>query len=279
MNRPGEARRTLAIGVGAVVSVLFIVFGGFQVVQATTWSTQRHSVEFGQPVRHIEVDGGARVSIYGEPSNAVTVNSTISESIGHAKPQVYIVGDTLHLDGECNVLLVGWCSINYEVRLPAAVPLTVSSSSGRISAENMRADLSMRADDGALSVSNIKGSVTMTAASGRISADSVTGTSLQLEADSGRISASDISVRRFTARAASGQISADFKSDPMSVDAEADSGTIDIVVPGDNATYDVTRVSADSGTVDTGSVNSQPGAARKIVAHASSGRVSVESAN
>jgi hypothetical protein len=275
MNRPFEARRTLAIGVGAVLSAFLVVFGGLQVVQATTWATQHDSMSFRQTIRHIEVDSGARVSIYGEPSNTVNVKRTISESIGHPRPESYVDGDTLHLSGGCNVLFIGWCSIRYEVRLPAAVPLTVHSSDGQVSAENMRAHLSMTADSGDLSAKNIYGSLTMSASSGRISADSVTGKSMRLDADSGRISASGISVRDFEARASSGRVSAEFKTDPKSVVAEADSGTIDIVVPQDETAYDVTGVSADSGSKDVG-IKSHTGAVNKIVAHASSGQISVE---
>lgn len=278
MNRPFEARRTLAIGLGAVLSVFLVAFGGLQVVQATTWATQHDSMSFRQTIRHVEVDSGARVSIYGEPSNAVNVKRTISESIGHPRPEAYVDGDTLHLSGDCNVLFIGWCSIRYEIRLPAAVPLTVHSSDGEISVQNMRADLSMTADSGALSATNIEGSLTMSASSGRISAKSVTGKSMRLEADSGRISASDVSVRDFSARASSGRISAEFKSDPTSVVADADSGEIEIIVPSDDTYYDTHDVSADSGSKDVG-VNSRDGVAHKIAAHASSGRVSVEYAD
>lgn len=279
MSRPDQARRTFAIGVGAVLSAVLIVFGGFQVVQATTWSTQHDSMSFRQPIRHIEVDSGGSVSIHGEPSNTVSVDRTISESIGRPQSRTYVDGDTLHLTGGCDVLFVGWCSIKYDVRLPATTALTVHSASGRISAQNMRADLSMSADSGELSVTNIAGSLTMTASSGRISADSVTGKSVRLAADSGRISAARLSVRQFSAHASSGRISAEFKTDPTSVVADADSGTIDIVVPRDGTAYDVTDVSADSGRYDTGGIHAQPGAEHKIVAHASSGRVSVDSAN
>lgn len=278
MNRPFEARRTLTIGLGAVLSAFLVAFGGLQVVQATTRATQHDSMSFRQPVRHIEVDSGARVSIYGEPSNTVNVKRTISESIGHPRPQSYVAGDTLHLSGGCDVLFIGWCSIKYEIRLPAGVPLTVHSSDGRVSAENMRADLSMTADSGTLSATNIQGSLTMSASSGRISADSVTGKSMRLDADSGRISAAGISVRQFDARASSGRISAEFKTDPTSVVADADSGTIDIVLPRDETGYDVTGIGADSGSRDIG-VKARKGAAHKIVAHASSGRISVEYAD
>lgn len=275
MNRPFEARRTLAIGVGAVLSALLVVFGGFQVVQATTWSTEHASIQFRQQIRHIEVDAGASVSIHGEPSNTVDVDRSVSESISGPKPRVYVKNGTLYLSGGCNVLFVGWCSISYDVRLPATTPLTVHSSSGRISAANMRADLTMAADSGAISAANIDGSLTMTASSGRIAVDAVTGKSMRLQADSGRISAAGISVRDFEARASSGRIAAVFRTDPMSVVADADSGAIDIIVPRDETAYDVRDVSADSGRKDIG-VNFKDGAAHKIAAHASSGRVAVE---
>lgn len=275
MNRPVEARRTLAIGLGALLSAVLVVFGGFQVVQATTWSTKHESIQFRQQIRHIEIDGGASVSIHGEPSNTINIDRSVSESINGPKPRAYIDGDTLYLSGACNVLFIGWCSIRYEVRLPATTPLTVHSAAGRVSAENMRADLTMAADSGALSATNISGSLTMTASSGRISADAVTGKSMRLKADSGRISAAGISVRDFRARASSGRIAAVFRTDPTSVVADADSGTIDIVVPRDGTSYDVQDVSADSGREDIG-VNPRAGAAHKITAHASSGRVSVE---
>lgn len=276
MSSPLAARQTLAIGVGAILSAFLVAFGGFQVVQATTWSTQHDSMSFGQTIRHIEVDSGGRVSIYGEPSNTVTVSRTISESISRPKPRAYVDGDTLHLSGGCNVLFIGWCSIRYEIRLPATTALTVYSPNGRISAKNMNADLTINADSGTLSATNINGSLTMTAESGRLSADAVTGKSVRLHADSGRIAASRMSVRDFAARASSGRISAAFKTDPTSVIAEADSGAIDIVVPPDETHYDLQDVSAGSGHTDLNNVLSRKGAAHKIVARASSGRVSVE---
>jgi hypothetical protein len=266
----------LAIGGGAVISAVLVSIAGFKVVEASTTTTQHDFATYSMPIRHIEVDSDSTsVYIYGESTNTVSINRAVSEALGQPSPQMNRVGDTLTLTGGCAGIALAHCSIDYGIHVPASVAISVHSEGGRVSVDRMHADVSLSSDSGRVSATNIKGSLTMTASSGRLSADSVVGDSVSLRADSGRISASGISARTFTAHADSGSIWAEFSSDPTTVTTAADSGSIDITVPPDNTDYDLTGVSAESGRVDINKIRARTGAPHKIIANASSGRISV----
>jgi len=270
---PGQV---LAIGGGAVVTAALVAFGGFNALDIASSSSRHEHVTYSEPIRHIVVNAAASsVVIEGGPGNAVTVDSTISETIRHASPHASVTGDTLRLTGGCRGFALGHCSVSYHIEVPSTVDISAATDSGKLVASGLNADVSLQAQAGEVAAYHVRGAVSLSTQSGRVALDEVSGGPVKLRATSGPISAWDVSAPRVDARTESGSVSIGLNAIPDNVQAHATSGRVTVLVPRKEARYQLHLNSA-SGRTDSEGVQISNSSRHVIDASAVSGSVVVD---
>lgn len=192
---------------------------------------------FGDPEeRSTEVTGISRVEISGASGNVQVRYRPGDTGVVHEKvsrnrwwshdSQVHhrVENGTLVLDANC-----GWrCQVDYEVTLPAEVPVTGDLGSGDLRVSGMR---SVQADvkSGSVELEDISGRVEVRASSGDIRLADVQG-DVVVRTGSGEISGSDLRGRQLTAESGSGDVELAV-SEAESVRVETGSGDIELTVP------------------------------------------------
>lgn len=243
--------------------ILCVVFGALVVVWAALWfaaasvqrSDTRSSVYSG--VERLRVKGGSGdITVVAEQRDDVEV--IVHRTWGLAEPDI----DQGFEDGELT-LRNGcgfWgtfgpqgCSTEFELRVPADVPLDVRGASGDVSAKGIAGDAYVGTSSGDVTVLDATGPLRVGASSGNVNVQGYGGEEVTAHASSG-----DVVVRARTA--------------PRRIEAVASSGDVTVAVPGGVA-YDV---SADASSGDTAvDVERASRSPHEIEARTSSGDVSV----
>jgi hypothetical protein len=269
---PGQV---LAIGGGAIVAAGLVAFGGFNVMDIAGSNSRHEHTTYTTPIRHIVVDAAGSVVIEGRPGNAVTVDSTISESLRHASSHARVTGDTLHLTGGCNGFAIGSCSVSYDIQVPSTVDITAQTEAGRLMASGMNADVSLQAQSGEVAAYHVRGAVSLSTQAGRVAVDDVSGGPVKLRAESGPISADDVSASAVDAQTISGSVFIGLNATPTNVQAHTTSGRVTVLVPRNDAYYRL-HMNSSSGRTDSEGVQLSDSSSHVIDASTVSGRVVVD---
>ncbi len=244
-----------------------VVFGAIVVVWAALWfaaaSVQRSDTTSNvySGVERLRVKGGTGdITVVGEQRDDVEV--IVHRTWGLAEPDIDqgFENGELTLRNGCTF----WgtfgpqgCQTEFELRVPADLPLDVRGASGDVSAKGITGDSYVGTSSGDVSVIDATGPLRAGASSGDVEVEGYGGSDVTAHASSG-----DVVVRARTA--------------PRRIEAVASSGDVTVAVPGGRA-YDV---SADASSGDTSvGVERSSRSPHRIEARASSGDVDVVKLN
>jgi hypothetical protein len=242
--------------VGTMVAVPMLLFGGCNTALALAHS--QRTVTLSVPLEGITaVDVGnnaGSVRIVGvRNAGEITVRGRIDDGWRDTGHSVTTEGGVLQVRGSCPDFGSNFCHVRYTIEVPTTMPVSVHAE-GTIDVTDMAAGLVASTSDSTLTLERVDGD-------------------LDLQASQGRILASDIRSDTVLARANEGHISLVFAESPTSVTAQADQGSIEIVLPDDTVAY-ATTLSANQGNV-TDVVDRDLDSPRTIVAHASEGDITL----
>lgn len=243
--------------------IVCVVFGAFVVVWAALWfaaaSVQRSdsaTTTYGH-VERLRITGSSGdITVVAEQRDDVQVVARRTWALAEPKLGQRFEDGELTLSGRCGF----WgsfgpqgCDTDFELRVPADLPLDVRGSSGDVTARGLAGDAYVGASSGDVTVIDATGTLRVGASSGDVAVEGYDGDDVTAHASSG-----DVVVR---ARRA-----------PRRIEAVASSGDVTVAVPGGVA-YDV-RTDASSGD-ESVDVDRSSDAPRSIDARASSGDVRV----
>lgn len=225
-------------GIALIGIALGIGFGWF-------WpSTATASTDVTERVDAVEIDNDAGdVSVRVGDVTRTTVKQRFEYRFGKPDDAFDLDGDTLVL-GDC-----GWnCTVDYEVILPSAVPVTGQLDSGDLTLDGV-AGAEVEVDSGNITLREIAGPVQADADSGDITGSGLGGT-ITAKADSGSIELRLDRAVDVTADADSGDIELTVPaSESYRVAGSSDSGERNIDVRQDPAAEHLLQLDADSGDV------------------------------
>ena len=242
--------------VGIVVAVPLLLFGATQTALALAHSQRTESVTVpADGITGVNVANSAgRVRIIGvEDATEIRVRARIDDGFRRSGHSVTTEDGILKVRGSCPNFGSTWCIVRYTIEVPDTLPVSIRA-------------------DGSIEVTDMTGGVEASSDSSPITLVRVDG-DLALDADQGRITAEDIRSANVSAHADQGRITLGFAESPQTVTAEADQGSIEIVLP-DRTVAFATDVSADQGDV-TDLVDRDLDSPRSIVAHADQGDVTL----
>jgi hypothetical protein len=242
------------IGVGVAIALGWGL--GSSVVRDTKVTQPIHSVKLAADSGDVKIRVG---------TGAVSVHQKLHYNFRSAPD------DAFHLEGD--QLVLGSCgrncSADFEVVVPAGVPVTGSTSSGGVDISGV-ASVDVSAGSGDAKVENVAGLVKLTLDSGSIDLRDVGG--VQAHSDSGHVSGDGLR-GPVDVSADSGSVNLTL-AQPSDVKVKADSGSVDVRVP--DGSYRVIGGS-DSGSR---SIDIPQGASevKTLDLNTSSGSVSVKAA-
>lgn len=265
-----SGRRVLAVGFGALASLVLAGVFGVQALLATT-STRIRTDHLGyghvQQVRIQTRDG--RISVGLSLDGRVHVSRRIAERMQGVDAVATERGGVVDLHGNCGGFVVSRCAVSYQVTVPRGVSVRAWSDSGPVSISGVQGTVDAQAGSGSITVDDVDGDLTAQCGSGSVDVTGVHGDRVRLETGSGHIAAQAVAATTATARTGSGGIDLGLTAVPDRVVAHTGSGHATVLVPG-AATYDV-HLSTGSGARDDGGLSIATSSPHKIDVDTGSG--------
>lgn len=240
-----------------------IAFGGLVAVWGAlffaAWSvrqTERASQVYAD-VETLRITGGnGDIEVIAEDRDDVEVVTHITWGLKKPRIEQGFSGGELKLSGGCGF----WgsfgpegCEAEFEVRVPADLPVDVRGSSGDVSGRGLTGPVSLYTSSGDIEAIDLSGALKVGASSGDVDVENYRGTDVDADASSG-----DVTVRALVI--------------PRRISAVTSSGDVTVIVPGTVA-YDV---ESDTSSGDTSvEVDQSRGSSHFVRAKTSSGDVSV----
>lgn len=276
--RPGRTVSAWLV-VGLVLALITILQGAGQVIAVIgrESDTVEQTVD-ARPELVVRLGSGdVTVTAAGTGAQAgtgtIAVRAHRSWALNEPELEWTTTADRVELRVRCGFVLVGWCSANLELTVPADTRLDVDTNSGEVIATGLRADVKLSTDSGRVSARDVSGSADLSTDSGDVQVTGARG-DLLLQTDSGSIDVFDSGVGTLEADTDSGSISLDLVTDPQRVVAKTDSGRVEIQLPDTPGVAYLLDLSTGSGSTD-GAVRTDPASTRTITAKSDSGNVIV----
>ncbi|WP_410608691.1 DUF4097 family beta strand repeat-containing protein [Amycolatopsis sp. lyj-109] len=250
------ARPLLALGGIVLIGV------GLATALGWGWGSDFGNTDtLSQTIRSVKLEGDSGSVKIRTGSGPSTVHQEVSYHWRNKPegPFYRVDGDQLVL-GSCETN----CTVDFEVVVPAGVPVTGSVDSGGLDIAGV-SSVDVHADSGHASVEDVPGAVKLTLDSGSIDLRDVG--EVQLRSDSGSITGRDVrgpvdvtsssgsvdftlaQANNVTVHADSGSIELAVPGGPYRVEGNSDSGHRDFGVPTDSSAQHVLDLTTESGSV------------------------------
>jgi hypothetical protein len=245
--------------VAGVVAVLLVAWGAMSLLQLLTRHTTTE-VDTYRDVSALVIEDDSDIRLTSAPAGApLEVRARVSESLVTPERRVERGDDgVLRLSSGCSpAVFAEFCSVDYDIRVPAGTAVRARTSAGDVEAEDLRTTLPVELHSSA-------GDITVTGA--------VT-PALSLTTSAGDVRASGIRADDVSAESSAGDVRLSLQGLADTLDAHTSAGDIQLVVP--DAVYRV-ETSTSAGDVDDRDVDTSPTASRSIRAVTSAGDIRIE---
>ena len=250
-------RAALAIGVPACLAltgwtglaiVALIGQGSFPIRYAIPASAGRLAVNFDAGDIRLQQVAGGSAELTGTARYSLSRPAFTARATAHGMALGY----------NCTNV-VGGCSLDATVSVPAGTAASVSTGGGNTTVVGITSD------------------VTVSSGGGDVTADGVAG-DLNLHTDGGNIRGTAITAAHVTASTGGGDIEVVFTRVPRYVRVSTDGGNVTIVVPAGGTQYHVTA-STDGGNVDDSAIPVNTSSPDQITATSGGGDITIREAS
>ncbi len=240
-----------------VVALPMLALGTVQAVSAIAHEERTEVAEFdaaGLDGLAVDNDAGTVTIIGVDDATAVTVHARISEGLRATGHEITERDGTLRIDGSCPLFGSEWCGVDYTVEVPADLYVNVESLEA-VSVSDVSGGLVAHSTVAAVELARVGGDVTVSA-------------------NQGRLEGTDLTAERVNASANQGRLSLEFAESPREIVAEANQGSVDIVLPDDEGVTFATLTEANQGAVND-RIRQDPGSDRSITVEANQGSITI----
>lgn len=248
--------KPLWIAIGSVTTVFTLALATFLVISVIAHEEVTEIDTFAaSDVTALDLHGeNSTIEVVGRDVGEIRVVSHIDHGLRRTATTTEIRDGTLVVDNDCPSGPPVHCRVDYEIVVPHDLPVALESDNGTVHARDLRAGLVARTDNGSIEVVRISGRTELRSRNG-----SVVGRGLRSP--------------ETEARTSNGRVELSFSDAPQTVGAHSANGSIEVIVPDDDTTYQVHADTA-NGSTDT-PVRLDPGADRVITAETRNGSVTV----
>ena len=223
--RPGGFAARVALQVGAVITGVLIILAALNLFSLTAGrSSDTLHRSFGLTGQTLTIRASsADVRLLPSTTGALEIDRRARVPHGQHMGQPVLTGDQLSLPSDCHRGTLGWlwfCSVHYDVRVPAGLQLDVRADSGDVGADGIRA-----------------ASLSLHTGSGDVDIKATDVPQLTGDTGSGDVNGSGLLSSSTVLKTGSGDVDLTFTHDPTTVQAETGSGDLTIRVPRDDTEY------------------------------------------
>jgi hypothetical protein len=253
----GRGVRRAWLIVASLLAVPILALGVTQAASALAHEerTEVREVAAGDVTGLVVDNEAGTVRVLGvEGADTVVVRARISDGLRDTGHEISRRDDALVVRGSCPLWGSSWCEVDYTIEVPAAMYIDVEAD-GRVTISDVTGGVVASSNQSPVELARVGGDVTVSA-------------------DQGRIEGTDLTADHVTARANQGRLTLEFAESPRSVEASANQGSLDIVLPDDDDVAYATETSANQGTVSD-RIRQDPGSDRSITAEANQGSITI----
>jgi DUF4097 and DUF4098 domain-containing protein YvlB len=227
-----SSARILWLATGTLLAVLFTVCAGISLAGHTVGEVTRNQhYVVHDDVSEVTIDGvNAEVTLVPATAGEVVVDAHAKGTLWVPKLRTDIDGGHLTLRGSCHDMAFGSCESSFIVRVPAGLPVSVTTRSGDVRASDLSGPVSIHAGSGDVALSGLSGGTEAKVSSGDIDASRLSGR-LRLQTSSGDIDAAELTGDTIDAHANSGDVFLDVATVPRRVNVATSSGDVVVSVP------------------------------------------------
>lgn len=244
--------------VGSILAVAAVAFGTYGIVNQVAHEAVTEAASFSADgVTQVRLHNeNGRVEIVGDDVDEISLVADVSHGLRRTATHADIEGDTLVVDMDCPAGIPVWCSVDYRLVVPRDLAVDVRNENGHLTLRDLDGDVTAHGDNGTIELARLSGTV-------------------DVETSNGSVRAGGLTADEVHGRSRHGSVRLTFAEAPTTVTARTSDGSVEVVVPDDDATYRVrTDVRGFGGSADA-AVRTDPGSDRSITASTNHGSVTV----
>jgi hypothetical protein len=227
-----RTERTVALAVGGLLALVFVVMCSFHVAGWTLGSGTRtqHRVIHDASAVTVFADGRADVVVEAADGPDATVDTEAQATLHTPRLRLSVDGGDVHVAGGCGPVIFGHCRATVTVRVPDGDAVSVHSGNGDIQLSGLSGPARVDAGSGDISLNDLTGPADVRTGSGDVDAHHLTG-AVKLNSDSGDVVGDDLSGATARAGTGSGDVTLVFSAPPATAAAETGSGDVSVLLP------------------------------------------------
>ncbi len=265
----------LAVGLTlATVSIGYAAWMAFDVLSRSETTEELWNVNPKQTrdIRVIKLDHGAgSIRLVGGSTDGITGTRTVKHGLRKPRYTEQIKGDTLTLKTNCPNSPV--CAVDYALSVPEGVRIIGTVDGGKFAASKISGDISISASGGSISLADTSGAVKASSSGGGVRTARSSGP-LDLMSSGGSVDATGVAGSTLVADSSGGEVSIVFTKSPDTAEVSSSGGSVNVVVPNDDASYQVDASS--SGGDAKVEVRTDPASKKTLDVSSSGGDVRVK---
>lgn len=237
----------------AVVSVLVaaaIVLSAISLLDAGANASDRR-VERYDAARSLRVEAAAGdVRVTGADVRRIEVRMRITRGLMEPDVSTELRDGTLVLEDDCPAVVLGSCSVDYEVLVPRDAAVVVDSGAGDVEATGLTAGVDLESSAGEVSARRVGGRVRMASSAGDVTGEELTAAAVDATSSAGSVELDHARAPdRVAADSSAGDVRVLLPGGPYAVDAETSAGDEDVTVRQDSEARATVRVRSSAGDV------------------------------
>jgi len=240
----------------SLAAVLLLVFGILQTVSALAHGERTISRTFaadGITAVELDLESGS-AEIVAADVEEIVVTAVVSDGFRATGIEQVVDEGRLVLTGTCPLYLSTYCSVDYEIRVPAEVAVVA------------------RVDDGPIRVIGVSGAVEVVSDNSGVELVGLTGP-VRVHSANGSLTGEDLQSPSVEASTDNGSVDLGFTAAPDTVLATSDNGSVEVRLPGVAGDYRV-DAGTDNGSTEIG-VATDPASSRSVVLRSDNGDLRV----
>jgi hypothetical protein len=269
---PVTRARRVVLTAGLPVVLALIAVMSYNAVALSDQASYR--VHVSVPARggetRVRIDN-ASATVRPGPGDQISVSGTLQGSLARPSFSWRSAASGLTLHSRCWAW-VGFCSLEYDITVPAGLPLAVSDGTGALNASGFGGHVTLSSGGGDITASRLSGAIELDSGGGNVTASGLDG-SVRLSDGAGDIVVTGLAATDVVGENGSGNITLTFTKVPRRVNVTDGSGDITLVLPRGPTYYHV-EASSESGSTSV-SVNHRLSSPYVIVASNGSGNITI----
>ncbi|HEX4981099.1 MAG TPA: DUF4097 family beta strand repeat-containing protein [Ilumatobacteraceae bacterium] len=247
---------TAWLAAGSILTVGAFGWGTFNVVDLLAHEVRSVSETIdAEGLSMIDIDNSTgRVVVTGTDTGKITIVARISDGLRATGNSTRVVDDRLEIRATCPLFGSMWCSVDYQIEVPAGIDLDINADDGRVEVVDVRGALTIDDDNGSIDIRGAAGPLRATTDNGSIDATGVRSETVSADSDNGSVEIVMV-------------------TPPRELAASTDNGSVTVVLPDTPDAYAV-DASTDNGRVSN-NVRTDPTSSRTITLSSDNGNVTV----